>query len=116
MEATNENTGPKQLLKFVSAAQIYYWFLSLSQANLRHNAREVEHLSWQVGHVAVHKDKKWLDDTCVGGEARGEGGQDPVDGSHKNTTQSNHQEGDDSQETVHHSHDANTNKLLEEVI
>lgn len=50
--------------------------------NLRHDAREVEHLSWQVGHVAVHKDKKWLDDTRVGREAWSEGGQDPIDSSH----------------------------------
>lgn len=49
--------------------------------HLRHDARELEHLSWQVGHVGVHKDKKWLYDPHMGGEAGGKGGQEPVDDS-----------------------------------
>ncbi len=71
----------------------YCVHLSLFQykpQNSRHDAGEVEHLSWQVGHVAVHEHKKRLDDSGVGGEARGEGRQDPIDGSHQNATQRNH--------------------------
>lgn len=84
--------------------------------NLRHDAGEVEHFSWQVGHVAVHKDKQWLDDTRVGGEAWGEGSQDTIDSSHYNATQCNHQEGDDSKEAIHHRHFASTRVLLKKVV
>lgn len=51
--------------------------------NLRHNTREVEDLGRQVSHVAVYENKKWLDDACVGSEAGGEGGKDPIDHSHQ---------------------------------
>lgn len=84
--------------------------------NLRHDAGEVEHLSRQVGHVAVHKDEQGLDDPGVGGEARGEGCQDPVDGSDQDAAQSHHEEGNDSQEGVHHRHCVGACKLLEKVV
>lgn len=51
--------------------------------DLRHNTREVEYLSRQVSHVAVYENKEWLDDTCVGSEPGGEGGEDPIDCSHQ---------------------------------
>lgn len=76
----------------------------------------MEHLRWQVGHVAVHEDKKRLDDAGVGGEARGEGCKKPIDGSDQNATQRHNEEGDDSQEAVQHRHRANTRKLLKKVV
>lgn len=76
----------------------------------------MEHLTWQVCHVAVHKDKKRLNDTRVGGEAWGEGSQDPIDSPHKNTTQRHNQEGDDSKEAFHHRHCAFARKLLKEMV
>lgn len=92
-------------------------YVSFSLYNhLRHDAREVEHLSWQVCHVAVHKDKKRLDNTGVGGEAWGEGSQDPIDSSNQNATTRNYQEGDDSQDTIQHRHCANLWKLLKQVV
>lgn len=83
--------------------------------NLRHDTREVEDLSRQVSHVAVDENKKWLDDACVGSEAGREGGEDAVDGPHQDAAQSNHQEGNDSQETIHHSHLTNR-KFFKKVV
>lgn len=91
-------------------------FICNAPKNLRHDAREVEHLSWQVGHVAVQEDEKRLDDTRVGREAWREGGHNTIDGSHRNTTTRNHQEGDESEETIHHCHCAHSCKLLKKVV
>lgn len=44
---------------------------------LRHDPREVEHLSSEVGEVAVQEHKEGLDDADVLGEARGEGSSEP---------------------------------------
>lgn len=56
----------------------------------RHDARQVEHLSRQVGHVTVDEDKERLDDTCVWGEAWSEGSEDAVDGANHDATERDH--------------------------
>lgn len=111
----------RQFILKICLCLYLYWSLLKSNfnhplKNSRHDARKVEHLSWQVGHVAVHEDKKRLNNTGVGGEAWSEGGQDPVDGSHQDAAQRNHQEGDDSQETIHHCYRTNTSILLKQVV
>lgn len=90
-------------------------WLALNE-NLRHDAGQVEHLSGQVSHVAVHKDKKRLDDAGVGGETWGEGRKEPVDNADENATQWYHEEGDNSQEAVQHRHWAIDGKLLKKVV
>lgn len=80
----SENVGKVAAFKSNRAKSIFVmmYIKYKNPLNLRHDAREVEHLSREIGHVAVHKDKKWLDDTRVVGEAWGEGSQDPIDSSH----------------------------------
>lgn len=76
----------------------------------------MEHLSRQVGHVAVHEDEKRLDDAGVGGEAWGEGRKEAIDNADENAAQRYDEEGDDSQEAVQHRHCAVEGKLLEKVV
>lgn len=63
--------------------------LYVDPRNLRHDARQVEYLGRQVGHVAEQEDEQWLDDADVRSETGGEGCQDAIYCSHQDATQSN---------------------------
>lgn len=82
----------------------------------RHDAGEVEELSRQVSHVAVEEDEEGLDDTDMGGEAGGEGCNDPVDDADEDTAQGHHEEADEAQEDVDDGHLFDVSKLLKEVV
>lgn len=85
-------------------------------ANVRHDAGQMEHLGWQVGHVTVEEDEERLDDTRVRGEARGERPQDPVDGAHQDPAQRHHQEADNTQTGVRQGHHSCVGKLLKQMV
>jgi len=82
----------------------------------RHDARQVEDLRGEVGHVAVEEHEQRLDDARVRGEAGGEGAQQPVDGAHQDAAQRNHEEAGDAEEGVGHGHRARVRELLEQVV
>lgn len=85
-------------------------------SNLPHDAGQVEHLSGQVGHVTVEEDEERLDDPRVGGKARGERPQHPVDGAHQDPAQRHHQEADDTQAGVCQRHHPGVGKLLKQMV
>lgn len=82
----------------------------------RHDAGQVEHLSGQVGQVAVDEDEQWLDNACVWGEAWGEGSQDAVDGSYQYSSQSHNKERHNAQEDIAYGHSPLVCILLKQVI
>lgn len=76
----------------------------------------MEDLRREVGHVAVEEDEEGLDDTGVGGEARGEGTEEAVNGSEQDSSQRNHEETDDTEESIDHRDCSCVGELLEEMI
>lgn len=76
----------------------------------------MEDLSREVSHVAVEENEQGLDDPRVRGEARREGPQDAIDGSHHDASQWDHKETDHTEDGVHHSHSSCVGELLEQVI
>lgn len=84
--------------------------------NSRHDAREVEELSREIGHVAVEEDEEGLDDSDVGGEAGGEGSNQPVNDAHKDAAQRHHEEAEEAEDDVDNGHLLKVGKLLEKVV
>lgn len=71
------------------------------RADSRHDPGEVEHLSSEVGQVAVQEHEQGLNDADVLGEARGEGGGEPKTQPHQNSSQPNHEEFSNSSKNIH---------------
>lgn len=84
--------------------------------NSRHDAREVEELSREIGHVAVEEDEEGLDDSDVGGEAGREGSDHPINDTHEDPAQGHHEEAEEAEDDIDDGHLLEVGKLLKEVV
>lgn len=99
-----------------SSAQIYMRLQVFQVQHSRHDPREMENLSRQVGHVAVEEHKEWLDHTGVRCEPGGEGRDQPIQYPHEDTSQGHHEETDDSQEDIHERYRSHSGVLLKQMV